>query len=124
MITKESIACIIVLVLFGCNTMEDKNVPEELLGEWKTSDTRYVGCVLEFTDSKIIFKNGSSYVNTNFINDIKEFHKKDIIIYEICYKDIEGEEFQLSLFYIKTRTGGHIRFRNQEKVKWTRIGPT
>lgn len=124
MITKNIFTCIIILILFGCNTLKDKHVPEELLGEWKTSDTRYAGCVFKFTNSKIIFKNGPSYINTNFINEIKTFHKKNITLYEIYYKDMEGEEFQFSLFYIKTRAGGHIRFKNQKKIKWTRISPT
>ncbi|MBW1911936.1 MAG: hypothetical protein JRI43_01955 [Deltaproteobacteria bacterium] len=117
---RRLIVCVIVIALFGCQIWKDKTVPEELLGMWETSSSRYADCFFEFQGELIIFNNGLSYNAINFIKDIEKLPENGKTLYNIYYEDKEGQEFKLSLFYFHVRNGGVIRFKNQKDIEWTR----
>jgi hypothetical protein len=117
---KGFVGFLIVTALLGCEIWKNKAIPEELLGVWTTSAPRCEDCLLVIKDGVIIFQNGISYIDINYIKDIKKFPENGKTLYIIYYDDIEGVDNKLSLFHSKTAGGGVIRFKNQRKVKWTR----
>jgi len=117
---KVFVLCVVVTALFGCQIWADKTVPEEVSGVWETSAPRYVDSTFELKDEMIIFTNGMTYVNVNFITDIKQSPEKDKTLFVIYFENKEGLEYQRSFYYYKGQNGGMIRFKNQMNVEWTK----
>lgn len=117
---KPIIAIVFVAALFllGCHK---KGVPEKFLGVWETTSPRYKNCTLEFEEERVIFRNGLHHLNINYISFVVtgvEQSDTNKMLYHIHYKDVRGQEYKLSLYYIKTPKRGVIRFMHQEGMPW------
>ena len=110
---------VILILFFGCQAKENRTVPDELVGVWRTSAPKYEDCYLELTKDLIIF------VNENFLqnmdaNSIYKVKKDDKdLLYTIYYKNDEGLKYQFS-FYYDPSEGGVIRFKHQTQIEWTK----
>ena len=120
--TQRIMAIFFIAALFGCHIFKNREVPEELLGVWKTSSPRYEDCSLEFDGKKVVFRNGLTHCDMNHITNVKKSTKDEKILYHIYYKDNQGEEYKLSLYYIDTPDRDVIRFKHQEKIVWFKCG--
>lgn len=109
-----------ILFLIGCSFWEDETLPPQLYGIWKTDDPRYAGSYLEIRKESIVFQTIDGDTNLNWITNIETESEPDQTLVKITYKDREGLEYLLSLYYIETKAGDIIRFKNQEKVDWTK----
>jgi hypothetical protein len=107
----------IVLVLFAWQP-PNKDVPGQLVGEWHTEDPNYYGRSFEINLVSISFGTGEGKVTTGFINNIKEVREGVRVLYTISYTqdDVPSEVS----FYYDVAKGEVIRFKNQEKVVWTK----
>jgi hypothetical protein len=116
--TKPIIAILFIAVLFGC---QQKEIPEEFIGVWETSSARYTDCSLEFDRNRLIFKNGLHHLNINYVSYVVtgvEQAADNKTLYHIYYQDVHGQEFKLSLYYIKTPKRAMIRFMHQDQIAW------
>ena len=121
--TEKIIVIFSIAVLFGCQIFKDREVPEELLGVWETSSSRYEDCSLEFDGERIVFQNGLTHININHVTNVKKSTEDEKTLYDIYYKDDQGREYKLSLYYLGTPGRGVIRFKNQEEIAWLkRVG--
>lgn len=107
-----------IAALFGCQIFKNRDVPKELLGVWETSSPRYEDCSLEFDGKRIIFQNGLTHFNINHITNVKKSTEDEKTLYHIYYKDSQGEEYKLSLYYLETPNRGVIHFKHQEEIAW------
>ena len=107
-------------LLFGCQMLRDSTAPDELIGEWVTTEQRYRNCSFEIQKEIIIFKRGITHSDMNWIQEIKRIDEKERILYHIYYEDTQAQEYKLSLFFIKTHVGEIIRFKNQQNITWSR----
>jgi hypothetical protein len=112
--------CIIITVLYGCHPVENRKIPGELLGEWITSEPRYAGCVLEFTDGAIIFGNGPDHLSINYIVNIKKVTYGKTTVYTIYYEDSRGLKYTFPVLFGFVNKKGVLRFKNQNHVVWTK----
>lgn len=110
--------CLLVVLLFGCYPIENRKVPDELLGEWITSEPRYTGCVLKFTDGLIIFGNGPDHLSINYIVNIKKVSNGNTTVYSICYEDSRGLKYTFPVLFGVVNNKGVLRFKNQNNVVW------
>ena len=107
----------IISVLFAWQP-PNKDVPEQLLGEWHTEDPNYDGRSFEINLVSISFGTGEGKVTTGFINNIKEVREGVRVLYTISYtQDDVASEVS---FYYDVAKGEVIRFKNQESVVWTK----
>jgi hypothetical protein len=115
--TAVGVTLFIVLVLFAWQP-PNKNVPEQLIGEWHTEDPNYDGRSLEINLISISFGTGEGKVTTGFINNIKEVREGVRVLYTISYTqdDVVSEVS----FYYDVAKGEAIRFKNQQTVVWTK----
>lgn len=116
------IAILCIVALFGCHIYRNRNVPEELLGLWETSAPQYENCSFTFKSKIAIFQNRLTLVSIYFITDIEKSIKGEKTLYNIHYENENGDEYMLSLYYIKTPHSGVIRFKNKEKIAWLKHG--
>lgn len=110
----------LVVLLFGCHASENKKIPDELLGEWITSESRYADCVLKFIDGMIIFRNGPDNQSVNYIVNIKKVFDGQSILYTIFYEDSRGLRYKFPVFFGFENKREVLRFRNQKHIAWTK----
>ena len=99
----------------------NKIVPEQLVGEWRTSNSKYSDRQLDITYASISFTTGNGTVSTGFIKEIKTVQEGARTLYTVVY-DLEGTPNELSFYYEIGKTNvGVIRFKNQQEMTWTKI---
>jgi hypothetical protein len=110
----------IIFFFFGCQSNESGIVPSELRGIWKTSEPKYIDCYFELTEGEITFANENflDEMKVNYISDIEKIIPGKRILYTINYVG-DDLEYELTLYY--DPSGGSIRFKNQQQIKWKKI---
>ncbi len=119
---KIILAIFITLAVFSANGCGEKAaIPDELIGEWQTSEPKYEGCYFEVTKLTVAFKPKDAEIYSNIITNIKrvEVPDEEFVLYTIFYKDESGKIFQLSINYYPEDNGA-IRFKNQTEIVWIR----
>ncbi len=120
---KIILATFITLAVFAVSGCGGKKgtIPNELIGEWQTSEPKYEGCYFEVTKLTVAFKPKSAEIYSNIITNIKreEDPNKKHILYTIFYKGETGKIYQLSINYYPEDNGA-IRFKNQTEIVWIR----
>jgi hypothetical protein len=111
---------ILVVLLFGCHPLNNNKVPDELIGEWVTSEPRYADCVVKLTDGMIIFGNGPDNLSVNYIVNIKKVCNGQYILYTIYYEDSRGLKYKFPVRFGFENKKGVLRFRNQKHIAWTK----
>jgi hypothetical protein len=113
-------ALLAVLALLYWN-YKDRNIPEDLIGEWNTTDPNYSDRYFSIGPTTISFTTGNGTVSTGVITEIKTVREGSSTLYTIGYNS-DGTPNALS-FYYKTEkvTGSVIRFKNQKMTIWTKI---
>ena len=119
---KIILAIFITLAVFSANGCGEKAaIPDELIGEWQTSEPKYEGCNFEVTELTVAFKPKSAETYSNIITNVKreENPNEEHVLYTIFYKMESGKIYQLSLNYYP-EDNGVIRFKNQIEIVWTK----
>lgn len=116
------IAGIAALVLLAFTVRTPKHrVPEELLGEWHTSDPNYSDRFFEITQVSISFTTGGATGSTGVIKQVTTVQDGNRTLYTVVY-DLDGTRNEVSLYYeTGSAAGDVIRFKNQQHIIWTRI---
>jgi hypothetical protein len=108
------------MALFAFQCGGKGTIPEDLIGVWETTSPTYADRFFEITLGEVIFGTGERTFDTYPITKIKM--EKDATqknLYVICYKNVEGQEYNFS-FYYDPANRGKIRFKNQQEMVWTR----
>ena len=96
----------------------DTLVPDELIGEWHTSNAIYFDRSFEIDPVSIRFGTGGGTVTTGFIKKVRAVQKGARTLYTISYQTNESVN-EVCLYY-DTANGKVIYFRNQESIAWTK----
>ena len=96
----------------------DTRVPDDLLGEWHTSNANYSDRSFEIAPVSISFGTGGGTVTTGFIKKVSAVPQGARTLYTISYTTDETN-YEVS-FYYETVKGKVIRFRSQEGIAWTK----
>ena len=113
----------VLLVGLGCSSNEIKALPQELMGEWETTEPKYDGFTFQLTQEMITFmdakaENGvEAYMIQKRTKDFDKKAKRDI--YTIYYKNKEDLKLQFALSYDPSG-GGRVVLKNQTGFFWTR----
>ena len=120
---KIILVTFITLAVFSATGCGEKKgtIPDELIGEWKTSVPKYEGCHFEVTKLTVAFKPKDEETYSNIITKVKreEDPEEEHILYIIFYKTESGKVYQLSLNYYPEENGV-IKFKNQPEIVWTK----
>jgi hypothetical protein len=120
--TLLALAGIFALILLVLSLRTPRHaVPEDLLGEWHTSDPNYSDRFFEITPVSISFTTGGATGSTGVIKEIKTVQDDNRTLYTVVY-DLEGVRNEVSFYYeTGSAEGDVIRFKNQQHTTWTRI---
>lgn len=110
-------ALIMAVTFYGCGKI--KSIPDELLGTWETSESRYANTYFEFGLNTITFKDKEGNIDNYTISSIKmkKAEGNDWYEYMIKYKNEETKKVEFSFYYDPTNEGS-LRFKNQELIVW------
>ena len=117
------LAGLVLLFGLGCSSNEIDALPQELLGEWETTEPKFEGFTFQLTQDMITFvdTNADDGVETYMIQKrtkgVDQKLKKDI--YTVHYKNKEDLELKFALFY-DAAGGGRVFLKNQKGFFWTR----
>jgi hypothetical protein len=113
------VVCLVVLLAWMWRP-QSHDVPENLLGEWRTTDANYADRYFEINQVSISFTTGGGGVSTGWIKEVNAVHEGTGTLYTIVY-DLEGVRNELSFYYESgNSTGKTIRFKNQQNTVWTK----
>ena len=93
-------------------------MPPDLIGEWHTTDAMYATRGLVIDESTINFETGDGKVTVGFIDRIKVNQVDNRTLVTIKYS-LNGQANSVS-FYYEEGKNKTIRFKNQERVVWTK----
>ena len=115
------IGLIILLIVFAYGCGKKATISDEMVGTWKTTDSKYKETYFELTQDKIIFRTLGGEVNANTIKKIKKKKVPDTeeALFTLTYVSLEGQESIFSFFFSQ-KNSGMIRFENQPEIIWTK----
>jgi hypothetical protein len=97
-------------------------VPDDLIGTYHTSDEKYAERGLEIDSVSINFATGEGKVTVGIVDSVKVRLDSGKMLYTITYTSDEASN-QVS-FYYEPGKDQIIRFKNQERIAWTKDKPT
>ena len=97
-------------------------VPDELVGVWRTSTPRYADRAFEITKTSIAFDTGGQGYALYPIRKVAVVRDPPATLYTIDYATPDNEVAELSFAYVQGREG-MIRFRHQRQLAWTKAKP-
>jgi hypothetical protein len=102
---------------FFWESSPDQEIPDQLLGIWRTLDSPYADCYLEITPDTIVFGVDNHHSTSNMISEVSETVQNKKRLHTIGYRDETGGAYHLSL-YFDPMDGGCIIFKNQPNIQW------
>jgi len=109
-------------VLLSCDSEMPESLLPDMMGVWKTSESKYEGCFFELRKDKISFIN-NAHLDKFLIYRVSKIEittpRVKKYLCTVYYKDIEGKRFEFP-FYYDPSDGGSIRFKNQITIKWVK----
>ena len=118
---KPAILLVALFIFSAHGCMQTTQVPDELLGVWKTTDPEYTGTFLELTTEKIIIGKKGGEVDAYAIKKIRREKVKgsEELYFIITYMDLGEKEYKFPV-YFNPADGGTIRWANRPKIIWTK----
>jgi len=98
----------------------NRRIPDELVGEWRTTDPNYADRWFEIDPVCISFVTGTGSISTGFIKEVKAVPEGGRTLYTISYS-VDGTANKVSFYYETYRETAKdkvIRFKHQEKTSW------
>ncbi len=116
---------IVALILIGASIFvfypgKNKDIPEDLIGKWTTSEPRYQDRFFEITKETLTYGLGGDRKDIYFISSMKKSLQGNDILYTINFKNTDGLKFTRS-FYYHPEDGGAIQFKHQEHIEWRKM---
>jgi hypothetical protein len=93
-------------------------MPRELVGVWKTEDPKYADRFFEIGLVSISFGTGGATEYTGFIRRVDSVSDNGEVWYTIEYT--VNDQQNTLIFSYAPAAGNTIRFRNQDKIVWSK----
>jgi hypothetical protein len=98
--------------------LEHGPIPEEVLGTWTTTESRYADRAFEIRQDTLVIFVGDGDSTVHPIDDVEIEDLGGPLLLTVHYAD-EGGPNRFA-FYYDPVDGGLIRFKNQRHMKWNR----
>ena len=104
--------------LAGCNAPDLTDLSDDVIGTWRTSESRYADRFITLQKTRISFGTGGSDFTLHPVSSVegRKEPEEGRVLYTVYYP-IEGEEQQFSFYHYPANQS--IQLKNQE-FEWTR----
>lgn len=110
------------LISSGCRPAGEQ-VPDHLIGTWRTSTGSHAGSTLEISKHQVFFVSDRGVDARARIVGFKSVLDRSRTVYQLTYQDQHKNQYQLVLLYDPT-DGGTVTLKNQPHLVWKRMGAT
>jgi hypothetical protein len=93
------------------------DLPNQLLGVWRTDSSAYTDRFIEFRYITVSFGTGHATAASGFIRRVEVGYDGNRTLYNVTYAQ-DGHELRLSFYYDSGE--GSIRLKNQQNIVWTK----
>jgi hypothetical protein len=104
------------VVFLSCSGSQ---VPEQLIGNWKSDHELYQNCFMQIEEKWIVFGNEEQKTGMGMIQKVTLLEKNSKRVVRIKYNDLDGTEFTVNLVY-SNNANDSIWFENKPAVIWKR----
>jgi hypothetical protein len=120
----RQILCLLLLSLLaaatGCNRLELRAVPAQMVGEWRTDQPRYQGRFIRLESNRVTFGlAGLAPDKAEMVEKIIATPKDNPTDYNVQLKAQDGTDDSIILQFAP-ENGGELRLKNQPRMVWTR----
>jgi hypothetical protein len=105
------------IVLAGCDWNDSKIIPDNLVGVWRTNDTRYRGRSLKLSKDSAVIDTGIGSPNIEAVESVKIQPVGEETNYSIKCRTLDGTQHLLS-FRFSPKWGGELRLSHQQSIVW------
>ena len=109
------------LALPACAKKTYKEVPDELLGVWRTPAPRYAGRFFELKKNSITIGTGESTSETFVVTKTEMLPEGDEKLYCVYFMGTDGDTQQWA-FYLPATGKSSLRLKNQKSILWNKQG--
>ncbi len=117
MLSVVLLALLAVVLYKSLAPQRTEELPDEIVGSWRTTDPRYAETLLDIGRTTLVFGTADSSSTSHTIERVEQEDLELARLYTVHYRD-EGGLNELSFFYIAIDSV--IRFRNQRSLVWRR----
>ena len=123
--SKVLLLCVLIIVtvftaLAAIYSQKTTPIPDDLIGTWSTLSPQYAKRFFQIQKHVLVFGTGETMSDYGAISKVKKAVQDENVLFTIYYESDQGGEQQFSFFYDAV-DGGTIRFKNLQKIKWTRF---
>ena len=112
--------CIIISAIAIPRFFINRDLPDNLIGVWETTEEKYEDRYFLVDKNAIGFGTGDGNVDWYEITQVDATTRRNKTLYIIEYKTGEGTVFKRSLYYY-SGNGGTITFENQANIEWVLV---
>lgn len=117
---KARMTAVFLILFLGCGGEEGlSEIPEHLIGRWKTEDTRYKGCFLDLKKDSVTFVSAEGQKSVNSLKKVEISSEEDSRLYTLYYTGEDDRECTMK-FYYESSGGRVIRLESRKQIEWTR----
>ena len=119
---STSLVVLLAAVWLWQNAQRNYHLPQELAGEWRSSDPRYADRSFELSQGYLSLGMGEGKATTGLIQEVKVSQESGKTLYAITYR--EDQQVNRMFFYYDSSHGQTIRFKNQPGIVWSKVPGT
>lgn len=113
----HNVLWIIILVASSC--VSQPQLPDELLGRWKTEALKYQDTFFEMQRGLLVLGTKTGEVQSYTISKVirKKLPEEEWVHYTVFYQNDSLQKYELP-FYYRAEKNGTIVFENQDDLVW------
>jgi len=104
------------LMVSGCGTKTYKEVPDQVVGVWKTTAAKYADRYFELKRSSLVFGQGGNSLTTYSVTKVIVKEQKQQALYKIEYLGSEGQPEEWEFIY--DAESSVLRLKSQDFIEW------
>ena len=109
----------VTIILTASSCVSQTQLPDELLGTWKTEALKYKDTFFEMKTGLLVLGTKADEVQSFTITKVerKKLREEEWVLYTVFYQNDSLQKFEFPLYYNPAKNGV-IRFKNQENLVW------
>jgi len=107
------------IILVASSCVSQTQLPDELLGTWKTEALKYQDTFFEMKTGLLVLGTKTGEVQSFTITKVerKKLCEEEWVLYTVFYQNDSLQKLELPFYYHPAKKG-FIRFKNQENLVW------
>ena len=109
----------VTIILTASSCVSQTQLPDELLGIWKTEALKYQDTFFEMKTNLLVLGMKTGEVQSFTVTKVerKKLPEEEWVLYTVFYQNDSLQKFEFPIYYNPAKNGV-IRYKNQENLVW------